>query len=385
MTLSGLDNLIKQDFKILRNKNIALLCHAASIDSNYEHIISILLNNNLKLKTIFEPEHGIFGAMQDMEKVDKSQNDLIKTVTLYGENYETLFPKTEDLNEIDIVLIDLQDIGSRYYTYVYTASFLLKTAKEKGVPVIVLDRPNPIGDKVEGNLISQGFNSFIGYYKYFLNRHSLTIGEMLSIINKNEINCDLTIIEMSDYKRNYWFEQTKLPFVLPSPNMPSIETEILYPGGCLIEGTNLSEGRGTTKPFHFIGAPFINGSFLKKLLQSHNLNGVAFRDISFKPTFQKHAFKECQGVEIHITNREEFLPLKTYLTIIYEIYHNFKEFKWRTEKYEFVTNPIAIDLLFGNDIIRKDIEAGVNLDTIYKKLTADESDYKKFIKPYLIY
>jgi len=367
MIKQGIEILKKDNFKILKGKRVALLAHAASVDINYTHILELLLKNNINIKVIFGPEHGVKGAAQDMEGVD-DEKEIVKTVTLYDGTYESLFPKIEDLKGIDTILIDLQDVGSRYYTYIYTASFFLEKAKELSIEVIILDRVNPIGGtQIEGNLVESGFESFVGYYPYFLNRHSLTIGEMLNVIN-DKIGADLKVIHIENYKRED-SPDSLVNWILPSPNMPTFETALLYPGGCLIEGTTLSEGRGTTKPFHFIGAPYINSSKLKMILDSHNLEGIKFRDISFKPMFQKYANEICNGVELHITDKFDFLPLKTYLTLIYEIYHNFKEFDFRRKEYEFVEKPIAMDLLFGTDKVRKAIENGEKLENIYKMLT----------------
>ena len=379
---TGLDILIKRNFDILKNKRIALLAHAASVDSNYNHILDILLENNINVKVAFGPEHGLKSTAQDMEGL-KEESDTLKMITLYNGSYDSLFPEKNDLKDIDIILIDLQDVGARYYTYIYTASFFLDIAKELNIKVVLLDRPNPIGREIEGNIIEKGFESFVGYYPYFLNRHGLTIGEVLLLIN-NKIKADLEIIKIENYKGGAFFEEP-YNWVLPSPNMPTYETALLYPGGCLIEGTELSEGRGTTKPFHFIGAPYIDGSKLKKIMDSYNFKTVKFRDISFKPMFQKYANQNCNGVEIHIEDYWQIKPLKVYLTLLYEIYHNFKEFKWRTKEYEFVTKPIAIDLLFGTDKIRNMIENGENLDKIYKFITKDEENYKKDIQKYLLY
>jgi uncharacterized protein YbbC (DUF1343 family) len=382
--LVGLDILIKNNFDILKNKKIALLAHAASVDSNYNHILDILLLNNINIKVAFGPEHGLKSTAQDMEGlIESNSSNKYKTITLYDGTYESLFPKKEDLLNIDTILIDLQDIGSRYYTYVYTASFFLDIAKELNIEVIVLDRPNPIGREIEGNIVENGFESFVGYYPYFLNRHGLTIAEMLNIINQ-KIEANLKIIKVENYTGKSYFEEP-FKWVLPSPNMPTPETAFLYPGGCLIEGTNLSEGRGTTKPFHFIGAPYINGSKLKQLLDTHKLDGIKFRDISFKPMFQKFANTNCDGVEIHIEDYSKIKPLKIYLTLIYEIYHNFKGFNWRSEEYEFITKPIAIDLLFGTDKVRKMIENGDDLGQIYNFITKNEEKYKNDIKKYYLY
>ncbi|MBN2695367.1 DUF1343 domain-containing protein [bacterium] len=382
---TGLDRWIENRFSIIKNKSVALLCHAASVDSNYNHIIPLMLECDVDLKVLFEPEHGVYGAMQDMERVNQKKEQKrgeFKRVSLYQGSFSSLFPKKEDLESIDVVVIDLQDVGSRYYTYVYTASFLISAASELGIPVYILDRPNPIGSKIEGNLVTPGFESFVGFYPYFRNRHSYTIGEMLRVIHRGS-ECDLNIVLMENYNHSYYFEETNAPWVLPSPNMPTVDTAILYPGGCLIEGTNISEGRGTTKPFHFIGAPWINPLLLKKAMESNGLDGVALRVVSFKPMFQKYGNEVCHGLELHITDRDSFLPLKTYLSLIYNAYQHFISFDWRRDEYEFVKEPIAIDLLFGTDDIRKDIEAGKEFDKIYQKLTPTLNDLKDVQSNYL--
>ncbi len=383
MILTGLDLLVRQSFAFLKGKRIALLLHTASVDQHYRGLVDLLQQNQIKITTIFAPEHGIHGAMQDMEGVPQEERK-IRYISLYDGTYQSLFPQSQDLQEVDHLLIDIQDVGSRYYTYVYTASFLLKAAKEVSLPVTVLDRPNPIGSAVSGNMIEKGFTSFVGYYPYFPNQHGLTIGEMLQLINDQEINADLTVIPMENYQRRSLLEQS-YSWVFPSPNMPTIETAHLYTGGCLIEGTNLSEGRGTTRPFHLIGAPYVDGATLKRELDRYHFSGVAFRDCSFKPMFQKHSGKVCQGVELHITDHRQLNALEVYLGVIYSCIHLFPQFRWRTETYEFVDQPIAIDLLFGTDKIRKLIEADRPFREVRDQFLIDLSSYKRCIQPYLLY
>ena len=274
---TGLSILRDESISKLHDKNIAVLCHAASVDENYLHIIDILVDGGIIPKRIFAPEHGIFADAQDQAAVNSITHPKynIPVVSLYGADFASLKSKPEMLSDIDIVIIDLQDIGARYYTFVWTAALLLEVAAETRTAIIITDRPNPInGCHIEGSVQDTEYLSFVGLHPLPI-RHGLTIGEiMLYVKQRKQLDVQLDIIPMQHWNRRFWFEDTKLPWVMPSPNMPAVETATVYPGMCLLEGTNLSEGRGTTRPFEIFGAPFIEPYRLCDTVAKFDLPGT---------------------------------------------------------------------------------------------------------------
>jgi uncharacterized protein YbbC (DUF1343 family) len=362
---TGLMRLL-QDVSVLSGKSVGVCCNHTAIDHRGDHIISLLLEQGIPLTRIFGPEHGVDSTAQDMIAVEDSFDPTqIPTVSLYEDTEESLHPKPETLQDIDILLFDIQDIGARYYTYQATLGYMMEVAKDTDTEIWVLDRPNPInGFEVSGNVVQPGFESFVSAYP-LATRHGMTMGEMGNFFQKHvKIDCPIRVIEMEGWNRMGWFEETGLPFVYPSPNMPTVDTTIIYVGMCLIEGTNISEGRGTTKPFHLFGAPWIDKRNLLRLLRTGaadaNLEGVLFRESTFEPRFQKHSGEICHGAEIIITDRTKVEPLLLGLVVLEAlIRENPSRFAWRTETYEFVDNPIAIDLLFGNHEGRGGLETKV--------------------------
>ncbi len=352
----GLDQI--SQLKKLRNKSIGVLCHAASVNSKQEHILEIL--KDFHIKKLFGPEHGIWGVAQDMEWVENDREPItqIPVQSLYGSNEESLKPQIQWLEGIDAILCDLQDVGSRYYTFIYSIVFMMQACAAAGIPVYLLDRPNPIGGAlVEGGKIDPGFESFVGLYS-IPNRHGMTVGELATYFNEvYKIGADLSVLKMIAWKRKKYLDETTFPWILPSPNMPTLNTALVYPGMCLIEATEISEGRGTTRPFEIFGAPYIEPEKLKKHLGSFKLPGVFFRPLFFKPTFQKWAGQICGGLQIHVTDRNRFRPYLTGLAVMKAIYDLYpKHFQWREKPYEFVKEIPAIDLLTGSAQFRKKLE-----------------------------
>lgn len=374
---TGLDCL-SQNFSSLKHTKIAFLAHQASVDKNLAHIIDLAVDAELNVVKIFGPEHGFQGSAQDMEPVeDEGFFNSIPVISLYGNSKETLKVDPLDLADVDLLICDLQDIGSRYYTFANTLAYAMDACGMSKTMCMVLDRPNPInGSDIEGNIVHKGFNSFVGSYP-IANRHGMTIGELANLFNKlNQHQCELEVIWMEEYKRTYFFDEIDLPWVAPSPNMPSQIASILYPGGCLIEGTNLSEGRGTTQPFELFGASYIDDPYrLAALIESQNLSGLSIRPAFFKPMFQKYANKNCGGIQIHVTNRKLFEPLKTGVALLWAAKH-FGGFTWRTEPYEFENANLAIDLLFGTDEPRKLLEKGASTSDV---MSSFQEDKKHFI------
>jgi len=337
MVLTGLDRLEKAWPKELKDLCVGLLAHPASVNRKLEHSLNVFLKSKkFQLKALFGPQHGIRGETQDnmveWEGFLDAQTGL-PVYSLYGHKRK---PETEMLKDIDVLAIDLQDVGSRYYTFIWTMELCMQACLECNKSVIVLDRPNPLGGlAIEGAVLDMSYASFVGQRPLPI-RHGMTAGEIANYF-KNEFypSLNLHVIKMQGWKRNMWFDQTKLPWVMPSPNMPTLDTAIVYPGMCLLEGTNLSEGRGTTRPFEIFGAPFIEPDILIKRLREFKLSGVVFRPMSFLPTFQKHAGKLCGGAQIHVIDRNKFKPFKTGAAILKAVRNLYPEqFRWKEPPYE---------------------------------------------------
>ncbi len=389
MIVTGLDQLLKKYRNLTSHKKLAVLCHPASINKTHQHILSVLMQAKLNLQHLLGPEHGIYGEAQDMEGVGFTQDQQtgLPVYSLYAHDENSLRPQEAWLKNIEVLLVDLQDVGARYYTFIYTMAFCMQVAAKTKTQIIVLDRPNPInGFNLEGNLILPGYESFVGAFS-LPNRHGMTIGELALLFNEEwNIHCDLKIIPMKGWHRKRYMDEQGYPWVAPSPNMPTVDTAVLYPGMCLIEGTELSEGRGTTKPFELIGAPYIDPFQLAKHLNSFQLPCVTFRPTYFKPQFQKHVGKVCGGVQIHVLKRRHFNSLLTGMAVIKAIHDLYpKDFCWRSKAYEFVKDIPAIDLLMGSDVFRKQIESGTSLKEMQTGFAEDLEKFREIRRKYLIY
>jgi uncharacterized protein YbbC (DUF1343 family) len=363
---TGLDRVADGDTKAVRlvaGRNVGLLAHAASVDRSFRPAATVLRAAGAEISALFGPEHGFAGAAQDMVGVGSDDDAEVPVYSLYGEDASDLSPKPEWLRPLDAIVIDLQDVGSRYYTYVWTAALTMKVAASVGTDVIVLDRPNPLGGvRVEGAPQRTGYLSFVGLYPISV-RHGLTIAELLQwVCDHDQLDREaLHIVPMDGWQRGMTFGETGLPWVMPSPNMPTLDTAVVYPGGCLIEGTTLSEGRGTTRPFELWGAPGLDVSPLLAL----DLHGVALRPVELVPTFQKHADVVCAGVQVHVTDPWVFRPYETYIRMLAAVLPSLPPgSRWRTEEYEFVSNRPAIDLLTGGPELRTAIDEAAPLDEL---------------------
>ncbi len=393
---TGLDILAAEQFKRLRGLRVGLVAHPASVDASLRHAADLLgTAPGVTLAAVFGPEHGWLGQAQDLEPVAESsgQAETItrpgpRVISLYGATVDSLRPTAAQLAGLDVLVIDLQDIGSRYYTFQATMLYCLEAAQAIGLRVLVLDRPNPIGGlQVEGPALQAGFASFVGPHN-LATRHGLTMGELARFYQtaRGLDKAGIDIIACAGWHRAMYFEETGLPWVLPSPNMPTVDTAVVYPGQCLLEGTNLSEGRGTTRPFELCGAPWLDASALASRLHKENLPGVHFRPTSFQPTFQKHAGQVCGGVQLHVTDRQSFQPLRTSLLLLAVMRElSGEHFRWRTETYEFVSNPIAIDLLFGSGRERNALTTGQNWRDIAAPWDQEETAWRESAKPFHIY
>ncbi|MBS2017254.1 MAG: DUF1343 domain-containing protein [Deltaproteobacteria bacterium] len=363
--LTGLDRLVTQRtdlVKQLRTGRVGLLAHPASVSRELVHIVDVFAELGIVPRILFGPEHGWAGHAQDMIGVGDATDARKGTriVSLYGESFSDLSPKKEDLEGLDVVVIDMQDVGSRYYTFVWTAVLVARACREAGVRVLVLDRPNPLGDEaVEGREQDEGFLSFVGLERVPI-RHALTLGDIVTWRAKVEGYAELVLVlSVEGLAKGAHATAWDRPFVMPSPNMPTYETALVYPGGCLLEGTNLSDGRGTTRPFEITGAPWIDGKELAARLAATGLPGFVARPLGFEPTFHKHAKQSCGGVQIHVTDARRFRPVATYVALIAIAHHLApNDFRFRTEKYEFVDTIPAFDLLTGSAEARERILAG---------------------------
>ncbi|HET6409109.1 MAG TPA: DUF1343 domain-containing protein [Chthoniobacteraceae bacterium] len=381
---TGLDVLVAENFAPLAGMRVGVVTHPAAVDSQVRHVIELLARApKVKLSAIFGPEHGLLGQAQDLISVAAEESKRVEAPvpvhSLYGKSFESLRPTSDQLKGLDALVIDLQDVGSRYYTFQATMLYCLEVALPLGLAVFVLDRPNPIGgEAIEGPALQKGYGSFVGAHDLAI-RHGLTIGE-LAMLYQRELPAlgggDLRVIMCDGLKRGMYYDQTGLTWVLPSPNMPTLDTAIVYPGQCLIEGTNLSEGRGTTRPFEICGAPWLDGPKLAHRMNDERLPGVKFRPVDFRPTFQKHAGQDCGGVQLHVTDRKSFQSVRTSFALLAAMREmSGPKFAWRTEIYEFVRDPIAIDLLFGSSREREHLEAGKP----WRELTAQwEAEEAKF-------
>ncbi|HJT16993.1 MAG TPA: DUF1343 domain-containing protein [Thermoanaerobaculia bacterium] len=362
----GLEVLL-DDPRPIAGKKIGLVTNQSAVTSDLRHSVRVLhAGRGWKLTALFGPEHGIWGEAQDMEQIDHTSDPLtgLPVYSLYGRSEKDLAPRREVLKNLDALVIDMQDIGSRYYTFIYTMALCMREAAPIGLPVIVLDRPNPIdGVHLEGNIREEKYSSFVGMFP-LPTRHGMTCGELARFFNNVfTLDANLTVVPMRGWRRGMWWGDTGLPWVIPSPNMPTVYTATVYPGMCLIEGTNLSEGRGTTHPFEFFGAPWLEPFKLAERLNAVGLPGVRFRAHYFIPKFQKHKDQVCGGVELHVTNRWAFEPYRTGLWCVKIARDmNPEKFDWRRETYEFVSDRLAIDLLAGSARYREIVESGGNPD-----------------------
>jgi len=387
MTRSGLDILFRHQKRLLSGKRIGIMANPSAIDSDLRFIIDLFLQEkNWKVVALFGPEHGLRAELQD-EEWCASYTDAATGLPVHNLYGQHLKPSPEMLKGIDVIVFDIQDVGSRYYTFIYTLSYLMEACKEQGVELVVLDRPNPInGVALEGPVLEDGYQSFVGRYPIPI-RHGMTVGELALLFHQEfGLNCKLEVIKMEGWQRSLFFDQTGLPWVLPSPNMPTVDTALVYPGMCLFEGTNVSEGRGTTRPFEIFGAPWIDPVKLVKAMDDFQLEGVRFRPLYFQPTVRKFQGELCGGAQIHVIDRETFHPVRTALSLLSFLNReSVGHFHWKQPPYEFVQDRLPIDILFGNSWIREDLEKGVLPAEIEAKWIASLEDFRKKRERYLLY
>jgi uncharacterized protein YbbC (DUF1343 family) len=373
---------------MLKNKRVGIVSNPASIDAKFQHIVRVLADApEVGLAAIFGPQHGFRADVQDNMIETAHASDPSRGVPVYSLYSETREPTAEMLNGLDVLVVDLQDVGSRIYTFIYTMANCLRAGRKHGVPVIVTDRPNPIGgDTVSGPMLVKGFESFVGQFPIPM-RHGMTIGELARFFNDTGgIGADLTVVPMEGWRRSMYYEDTGLPWVMPSPNVPTVESAVVYPGTVLFEGTNVSEGRGTTRPFELIGAPWVDAEALAEKLRTHDLPGVHFRPVVFEPTFQKHARQACGGCQIHVLDRLEFRAVESAVAVLVEIrLQNPSAFQWRQPPYEYEHEKLPFDILAGSSQLRQQIEAGLPVRTMYYSWLQDHERFRTERQPFLLY
>jgi uncharacterized protein YbbC (DUF1343 family) len=372
----------------LKNKRVGVVSNPASVDARFRHIVRALATEpSVSLAAIFGPQHGYRADVQDNMIETAHSHDPTRGVPVYSLYSETREPTAEMLKGVDALVIDLQDVGSRIYTFIYTMANCLRAGKTHGVPVIVTDRPNPIGgEKIDGPVLVKGFESFVGQFPIPL-RHGMTIGELAQFFNDAcGIGADLTVVAMEGWRRPMYFDETGLHWIIPSPNVPTLDTAIVYPGAVLFEGTNLSEGRGTTRPFELIGAPWVDAEALAEKLATYNLPGVHFRPVVFEPTFQKHAKRACAGCQIHVLDRARFRDVESAIAVLMEIraQHPAK-FDWRQPPYEYEHEKLPFDILAGSSELRRQIESGMSVEAISGSWRAEHERFQKARQPFLLY
>ncbi|WP_154668823.1 exo-beta-N-acetylmuramidase NamZ family protein [Niameybacter massiliensis] len=375
----GIDR-IDEMIHLFQGKRVGLITNPTGVNSTLRSTIDIL-NEKINLVALYSPEHGIRGDIQAGEKVDSyiDEKSGVKVYTLYGQSKK---PTKEMLDDIDIMAIDIQDVGSRLYTYLYTMAYCMQSCREYDKQFVVFDRPNPVGGEiVEGGLIQEGFTSFVGLYPIPY-RYGLTIGEAAKFFNsKFNINCKLEVIKMLGWQRNMSYEDTGLTWILPSPNMPTVDTAFVYNATCIFEGTNISEGRGTTKPFEWVGAPWLDAYKLAEDMNAKVLPGVIFRPVYFTPTFSKHNGVLCRGVQIHVQDRLAFKPVKVALHLLYEIQHQVPD------QFEFLSSYTTngkpmIDYNTGSDYIRTH---EFSPEEVYSRWEKEAIKFKRIKMTYHLY
>ncbi len=386
--VTGLEILLRDKKTILKGMRIGLLCHQASVTADLVHAkdaLKSLLGDGLGC--LFSPQHGLYAEKQDnMVESSDFEDDLlgIPVYSLYGNTREPTF---EQLSTIDCLLVDLQDVGTRVYTYVWTMFLAMKAAEAAGKRVVVLDRPNPIGGlQVEGNKLSCENFSFVGMAPIPM-RHGMTMGELALYFRANFFHdLDLEVVRMEGWRRSMYFDETGLPWVMPSPNMPTLDSAIVYPGQVLLEGTNISEGRGTTRPFEIFGAPYFRPREFEKGMEGLGLEGFRLRFQPFEPTFNKWKGRRCLGFQLHITDRTAFKPYLFTLGVLSVVMEKFsKDFEYAPPPYEYEFERLPIDLLIGDRRIRNALENGVRGQEMALLLRNDEESFMEERSKWLLY
>ena len=387
-TVLGVEKLLHERLDLLRGARIGLVCNQASVDHQLRHVADLFdEQREVKLTTLFGPQHGIRGDVQDNMIETPHTFDAATGKPVYSLYSETREPTEEMLKEVDTLVFDMQDVGCRIYTFIYTLANCMRAAQKYGKRVVVCDRPNPInGRAMAGTVLEPEYASFVGYFP-LPTRHGMTVCELARMFKGRwGLACELETVEMEGWEREQWFDETDAPWVMPSPNMPTLETATVFPGAVHVEGTGLSEGRGTTRPFELIGAPYIEAREYARRLNGLGLPGAYFRACYFQPTFQKHARETCGGVQLHVTERGEFEPVLAGVAAIkvaYELYGDY--FRWKEPPYEYVYDKNPFDVIAGTDRLRKAFERGDTLTEIESSWGPDLERFAAERAGYLLY
>ncbi len=406
--LTGLEILARSKPRWLRGRRIGLLMHPASVSSDFVSARDVVLQTyGKKLSCLFGPQHGFGGEKQDNMVESPHGFDTELMIPVYSLYSETRKPTAAMLEHLDVLLVDLQDVGCRVYTFEWTTALALEACAAAGKEVVILDRPNPLGGEVvEGNLVRDGFRSFVGLYPVPM-RHGMTLGEMAALVNARLGNapkgarpkprrdgvgiqcpgaCELTVIPMRGWRRKMLYPETGLEWVLPSPNMPTFDTAMVYPGQVLLEGTNLSEGRGSTRPFEIFGAPYLDSKRFRAAFDSRKLPGVVLRDQTFQPTFSKWSGKICFGYQLQVTDRKAYKPYLTTLALLQDVLAEHRlDFIWKQPPYEYVTDKLPVDVLTGDPAVRKVLESGSSLAKLEKSWRKETAAFVREAKPFRMY
>ncbi|NOZ28146.1 MAG: DUF1343 domain-containing protein [Chloroflexi bacterium] len=389
--LPGVDVLLSQQVDLLRGKRVALLTNPSGVTASLESTLEALhAHPDIRLTALFSPEHGLYAAAADAAFIPSGTDPLtgLPIHSLYG---ETRRPTPEMLEGLDAIVVDLQDVGVRFYTYLWTLTYVMEAAAEAGLPVVILDRPNPLGgQRVDGPILEPGFSSFVGRWPIPV-QHGMTLGELARYFNSTrDMGVDLTVVPASGWRRGLRWHQIGLAWVPPSPGIPSLDAVWAYPGTCFLEGTNLSEGRGTALPFQIMGAPWIGEAGtpsawdLASALNGLGLEGVRFRPIRFTPCSGKWADEACGGVQVHILDLDRCAPIRVGLHMIATVRAMYPQhFEWRGTSWE--GRPPHFDLLAGNAWVREALEEGEQVETIVARWQSDVDAFMEARRPFLIY
>jgi uncharacterized protein YbbC (DUF1343 family) len=384
----GLEVLLRDRLDLLRGQRVGLICNQASVDHEWQHAADLLrAHKEVNLTTLFGPQHGIRGDLQDNMVETPHATDAATGLPVYSLYSETREPLPEMLREVDVLVFDMQDVGCRIYTFIYTLANCMRAARKQGKKVIVCDRLNPInGEQIGGNLLEAGHESFVGQFP-LPTRHGMTVGELARLFREEAgLDCELEIVPVENWARGEWLDETDSPWVMPSPNMPTPETATVFPGTVHVEGTTMSEGRGTTRPFELVGAPYIESVAYAARLNKLGLDGVYFRACYFQPTFQKHARQTCGGVQLHLTSREKFEPVISGVATVkaaYDLYPD--QFRWKEPPYEYEYERNPFDVIAGTEKLRSAIESKRSLEDIFNSWKSGLEEFRQRRIGYLLY
>jgi uncharacterized protein YbbC (DUF1343 family) len=384
----GIERLLTDKIDLLRGARVGLVCNQASVDHSFQHAADLCHEHSkIKLTALFGPQHGIRGDVQDNMIETAHATDRKTGLPIYSLYSETREPTEEMLRDVDVIVVDLQDVGTRIYTFMYTMANCMRAAKRFGKKVIACDRPNPIGGtQVEGVVLDPAFASFVGQFP-IATRHGMTMCELGRLFNAEfGIECDFETVTMDGWSRELWYDETDGPWVLPSPNIPTVDSASVFPGSVHLEGTQMSEGRGTTRPFELVGAPYIDADKFADELAKLGLPGVAFRSCVFVPTFQKHAGKACGGVQIHVTDRAVFEPAFAGIAIVRTAFDMYRDdFRWKDPPYEYEYDRNPFDLIAGTSKVREAFERGDSLHQIRDSWQEPLAEFKRVRERFLLY